>query len=150
LPYEFLTTKNGMMASRTGNVITYKDLKDEALARATEEICKRHEDWNEEKITSVAFNLAVSAMRFEMIKVSADKVIVFDMADALKFEGFTSSYLQYTGARICSLFKKAEISDYGEADSSLLTEEKEFKLAIKLERFSEAVAKAGEDCQIFI
>ena len=145
LPYEFLTTKNGMMASRTGNVITYKDLKDEALSRAAEEIRKRHEDWSEEKIASIAFSLAISAMRFEMIKISADKVIVFDMADALKFEGFTSAYLQYTGARICSLFKKAEISDYKEADQSLLTQEKEFKLAIKLERFGEAIAKAGEE-----
>ncbi len=144
LSYDFLTLKSGMMASRTGNVITYKELLDEALARTTSEIKKRHDNWSDEKVLETARGLSLSAIKFEMIKVSSDKVITFDMEDALKFEGFTSAYLQYTGARICSLIKKGgESSD--KVDLTKLIDKKEFKLAIKLEQYSDAVIKAGAE-----
>ncbi len=131
------------MASRTGNVITYKELLDEALARTSSEIRKRHEDWSDEKVLEVARGLSLSAIKFEMIKVSSDKVITFDMADALKFEGFTSAYLQYTGARICSLIKKGEALESVPEELTELTEVKEFKLALKMEQYGEAIIKAG-------
>lgn len=143
LSYDFLTLKSGMMASRTGNVITYKELLDEALVRTTAEIKKRHEDWSEEKVLEVARGLSLSAIKFEMIKVSSDKVITFDIEDALKFEGFTSAYLQYTGARICSLLKKGKEFDVLKTDLKELTEPKEFRLAMKMEQYSEAVIKSG-------
>lgn len=143
LSYDFLTLKSGMMASRTGNVITYKELLDEALARTSSEIKKRHEDWSDEKVLEVARGLSLSAIKFEMIKVSSDKVITFDIEDALKFEGFTSAYLQYTGARICSLIKKNEDLEVGIENLSNLTEVKEFRLTMKMEQFGEAIAKAG-------
>jgi len=85
----------------------------------------------------------LSAIKFEMIKVSSDKVITFDMADALKFEGFTSAYLQYTGARICSLLKKGEELETTSVDFKELTEIKEFKLVMKMEQYSDAISKAG-------
>ena len=143
LSYDFLTLKSGMMASRTGNVITYKELLDEALARTSSEIKKRHEDWSDGKVLEVARALSLSAIKFEMIKVSSDKVITFDMADALKFEGFTSAYLQYTGARICSLLKKGEELETTSVDFKELTEIKEFKLVMKMEQYSDAISKAG-------
>lgn len=143
LSYDFLTTKNGMMASRTGNVITYKELRDEALTRTGEEIKKRHEDWADTKISETSMGLAISAMKFEMVKISSDKVITFDMSDALKFEGFTSAYLQYTGARIFSLLKRGTELEQVDLDLSELVEIKEFGLVMKLEQYSDAVFKAG-------
>lgn len=145
LSYEFLTTKNGMMASRTGNVVTYKDLLDEALTKTSSEIKKRHEDWDEIKVSLVSRGLSISAMKFEMIKVSSDKVITFDMNDALKFEGFTAAYLQYTGARICSLLNKGKDFEKVSYDPNNLIESKEFRLAFKLEQYGEIVFKAGLD-----
>lgn len=145
LSYDFLTLKSGMMASRTGNVVTYKELLDEALARTTLEIKKRHEDWSEEKVSEVARGLSLSAIKFEMIKVSSDKVITFDIEDALRFEGFTSAYLQYTGARICSLLKKGEELKVKSKDLSKLTGVKEFRLIFKIEQFSDAIIKAGSE-----
>lgn len=145
LSYDFLTLKSGMMASRTGNVITYKELLDEALARTSSEIKKRHEDWSQDKISEVSRGLSLSAMKFEMLKVSSDKVITFDMADALRFEGFTSAYLQYTGARICSLISKGEEFKKVPIDLNELKEVKEFRLTVKLEQYAEAVSKSGDD-----
>jgi arginyl-tRNA synthetase len=81
-----------------------------------------------------------------MIKVSSDKVIVFDMDEALKFDGYTSSYLQYTIARLNSLFKKAAVAETAESVAyDLLAAPKEFGLAWKLAQYGEAVNKSG--CQ---
>jgi len=145
LSYDFLTLKSGMMASRTGNVITYEQLMTEALSRTKEEIVKRHPDWTDSKAEQTAHALAISAIKFEMIKVSSDKVITFDLVDALKFEGFTAAYLQYSGARINSLLKK--VPDYlsRSVDFKQLSGTKEFNLAMKLAQYSEVVKKAGLD-----
>lgn len=143
LSYDFLTLKSGMMASRTGNVITYRDLMDEALSRTKEEITKRHPDWNQDKINQVAKALSVSAIKFEMIKVSSDKVITFDIVDALKFEGFTAAYLQYSGARMDSLLRKGNLNNFDTIDYHRLDSIKEFNLVVKLAQYNDAVKKSG-------
>lgn len=143
LGYDFLTLKNGMMSSRTGNVITFQEVLDEAETRAREEIIKRHEDWSEKKVAATARGLAVSALKFEMIKVSADKIITFDIADALRFDGYTAAYLQYTGARVSSLLNKS--GKILETKESPNYEEPELVFALKLERYGEALIKAAAE-----
>ncbi len=144
LGYDFVTLKNGMMSSRSGNVITYDQLFAEALARAQKEVFSRHQDWSEEKIQAISEKLAIAALKFEMLKVSADKVITFDMNEALRFDGFTAAYLQYTGARLASLVRKSEIIKSGSLDYQLLAHPKELALALCLQRFPEIILKAGE------
>lgn len=144
LGYDFLTLKTGMMSSRSGNVVTYRQLFSEALGRSRAEIVARHADWDQTKVEDTAKKLAIAAMKFEMIKVSSDKVIVFDMDEALKFDGYTSSYLQYAIARLNSLFKKAAVDEVvGTIAYDLLVAPKEFGLAWKLAQYGEAVSKAG-------
>ncbi|MFZ2310528.1 MAG: arginine--tRNA ligase [Patescibacteria group bacterium] len=145
LSYDFLTLKTGMMASRTGNVITYQELIDEAQTRTSEEVAKRHTEWSQDKINEVAKALSISAIKFEMIKVSSDKVITFDIVDALKFEGFTAAYLQYSGARMNSLLKKVIDFDDSVSDLTKLTSSKELGLTMKLAQYGDSVKKAGLD-----
>ncbi|MDP3836710.1 MAG: arginine--tRNA ligase [bacterium] len=141
LGYDFVTLKNGMMSSRTGNVITYAQIINEAYTRAEKEIITRHEDWDAEKVNKIAEALTVAALKFEMLKISADKVITFDMEEALRFDGFTAAYLQYTGARIASILRKAD--ENIAADYSLLIHPKEHALAMQLSQYQEALVKAG-------
>ena len=106
LAYEFVKLPAGMMSSRTGNVITYEDLREQVLARAKSETMKRHPEWSEQKINKVVGALANGALKFEMIKVSAKAIITFDINQALRFDGYTAAYLQYTYARINSILRK--------------------------------------------
>jgi len=62
LSYEFVKLPEGMMSSRTGNVITYEDLRAQALKRATSEIKKRHKNWNVKKVSEVARKLVNGAI----------------------------------------------------------------------------------------
>jgi arginyl-tRNA synthetase len=50
LGHDFVKLPSGMMSSRSGNVITYKELKDKILNYLKEETKKRHSDWSEKKI----------------------------------------------------------------------------------------------------
>ncbi|MFA5163632.1 MAG: arginine--tRNA ligase [Patescibacteria group bacterium] len=107
LVYDFVTLPGGMMASRTGNVITYQELKQEAWEKNKMEIKSRHSDWNQKKIDQLALKLALGTIKFEMLKVSADKIITFDINEALRLNGYTAVYLQYSLVRIKSLIRKS-------------------------------------------
>lgn len=149
LGYDFVKLPNGMMSSRTGNVITYEDLKREMLKKTTEETRKRHEDWGDDKVREVAWKISVGAIKFEMIKVSPSSVISFDINEALKFDGFTAAYLQYTYARINSIIRKAEIPNarlqMTNVDFGKLAVEKEKSLILKIAKFPAVVERAGDN-----
>ena len=144
LGYEFVKLPSGMMSSRTGNIITYEDLRNEVFKKAEEETRKRHKDWKEEKIKKVAAKIAVGAMKFEMLKMGRLQTITFNINEALRFDGFTAAYLQYTYARIKSINKKARKQESKKANFNYLAEAKEHDLIMKLAKYPEAVAKAGE------
>lgn len=143
LTYDYVTLKSGMMASRSGNIISYDYILSEATLRAKQEVSQRHDDWNEEKIDLTADSLAKSALRFEMLKVGREKVILFDIEEALRFDGYTAAYLQYTGARLASILRKAKAETIA-IDYGLLDNLKEKQLMIKLQKFSEVVLLAAE------
>jgi arginyl-tRNA synthetase len=50
--------------------------------------------------------IAVAAIRYFMVKYSRGKVIVFDMDEALSFEGESGPYLQYAVVRANNIFNK--------------------------------------------
>jgi len=146
LSYEFVKLPEGMMSSRTGNVITYEDLRVLALKKALVETKKRHKNWSEKKVSAVVYKLVNGAMKFEMLKVGADKVITFDIEQALRFDGYTAAYLQYTVARIQSILRKSKTTNFKsqKINFSNLVELKENQLVNKLAKYPEIVELAGE------
>jgi arginyl-tRNA synthetase len=145
LPFDFVKLPSGMMASRTGKIITYKELKEEILDKCEAETRKRHEEWEETKIKTNALAIGLGAAKFEMLKVNAKSIITFDINKALALEGFTSAYIQYAYARISSIFKK--ITNHKLKNTNInfekLNEEKEIALIKKMAVYPEVVAAAG-------
>ena len=103
IPTGFLTLTTGKMSSRKGNVLTGESLiaevREAARARAGE---SRAEDI--EKLTN---QLAVAAIKYQILRYSVGSNIVFDKEKALSFEGDSGPYLQYTYARALSVVDKA-------------------------------------------
>ena len=159
LGYEFVKLPSGMISSRTGNVITYDDLRAQLSERAISETKKRHQDWSEKKIKETAGKLINGAMKFEMLKVNREQVITFNIKEALRFDGFTAAYLQYTFARIQSILRKAGkaplIKGVGgfkillhppyQEDNLKFIETQEHNLIMKLAKYPEEVKGAGEN-----
>ncbi|MBU4257493.1 arginine--tRNA ligase [Patescibacteria group bacterium] len=162
LGYDVVKLPSGMMSSRSGNVITYEDLKELAMKKATEETKKRHKDWSDKKIKETAKKIVNGAIKFEMIKVGAEQIITFDIDQALRFDGFTAAYLQYTCARIQSILRKSQITNppgrashsgagksqinsKSKIQNSKLGEPKEQELIMKLAKYPEIVEQAGKN-----
>lgn len=93
----------GKMSSRTGNVVTgeslIKELVEQAQARASE---SRADDK-----AKLAEQVAVAAVKYQVLKQMAGKDIIFDRERALSLEGDSGPYLQYAHARTHQITEKA-------------------------------------------
>jgi arginyl-tRNA synthetase len=128
LGYEFVTLPDGAMSSRKGNVITYEDLRDEVKRRTYEEARTRHAGWSEERLEANAWAVAEGAMKFWLLKQGIDRPIVFDIEQALAFEGFTGPYVQYAHARLASIMRKAGETDAASVRPDMVDDPAEFAL----------------------
>lgn len=54
--------------------------------------------------------IAVGALRYQMARQGRNRVLAFDFADALAFEGDTGPYLQYSAVRAGKIFDKLAIA----------------------------------------
>ena len=134
--------KDGKMSSRAWNVILYTDLRDQLLQEAEKMVENRNFDL--QKKSEIARQVAFAAMKFDMLLPDASKKILFDPQQALSFEWETWPYLQYTHARSSSLLKKWNL-DLSKFDGSELTENYEKDILIHLAQFSDYIYKAAQE-----
>jgi arginyl-tRNA synthetase len=99
------------VSGRKGLGVKIDDLLDVLTARATGEVAKRNPTFSEQESRSVGAQIAVGAIRYFMLKFSRGKLIVFDMDEALSFEGETGPYLQYACVRANNIFQKLKERD---------------------------------------
>jgi arginyl-tRNA synthetase len=144
LSYEFVTLPEGLMSSRSGNAVSFFDLYQQVLDRLIEETKKRHPEWSEKKISQNCQRLAVAVLKFEMLKVSPNKIITFDIKEALKFEGFSALYILYGLVRVKSILRKGGFKIKGDFDFSLLEHDLEKEILLKLAKYPEIVLKTKE------
>ena len=142
LSYELVMLPEGKMSSRSGNVITFRMVYEEVLAKALEEVKKRRSDWGDEKERVTARGIALAALKFSMLNQDNNKTIVFDIEKSLEFEGETGPYIQYVIARINSILRKHDGKVPHNPDLSVFKDESEIKLIKLLGEFPEAVNDA--------
>lgn len=147
LPYEFVTLADGVMASRTGNVIAYETFRDRLLTQARRSTKERHPDWSEKQIESTSRAVAFAAMRFGMLRQDVEKKIVFDFDEALSFDGFSGPYLLYTYARIQSLFEKAGKTKPS-FDAHALSHPLEHQLLVHLSKYPEVLFEMSQSYRL--
>jgi arginyl-tRNA synthetase len=82
------------------------DLLDTLIEKAGGEVVKRNPEFSAADTQRVAGQLAVAAVRYFMIKFSRGKVIAFDLAEALSFEGESGPYIQYAVVRANNILSK--------------------------------------------
>ncbi len=139
--YSFVLLKEGKMSTRKGNVVLLEEFMKEAVKKANDEIKKRYGKANEKAAKAIGYG----AVKFGILRVSPEKSVVFDWAQALSFEGETSPYIQYAYARIQSILKKHKKKIDPNADLSLLNTKEDVELIKQLSAFPETVKKATDD-----
>ncbi len=93
------------MSGRRGLGVKADDLLDRLVEKANDQIRARASEPPE---AGRAEAIAVGALRVYMTRFSRNKVIAFDLDEALAFEGDTGPYLQYAAVRAANIFRKLE------------------------------------------
>ena len=103
LTFGLVKLPHGKMSSRTGDNVLYSDFINELSEHARKGFEKRGEKKN---LKERARTIAISAIKYSMLKQDQNKQIVFDPKSAISFEGDTGPYLLYSYARANSIIKK--------------------------------------------
>ena len=101
--YSFIKLPEGKMSTRKGNVVFMDDLLEEAQAQAATIVRGLRPDYSESKVLEIAEAVGVSAVRFNIIKVSPDKGFTFRWEEALAFEAGSAPFIMYSHTRAHSV-----------------------------------------------
>jgi len=135
--------KKTKMSTRKGKAVYIDDLIDEAVDRANEVVKEKREDLSEAKKAEIAELVGIGALRYNIIRIQAEKSIVFKWEDALNFEGKSAPFIQYSHARACSIIR--EVGGYKDWNAADLKDDGEFALVKALARFPGLVRKCAEE-----
>src|SRR2546423_3685349 len=94
------------VSGRKGFGVKADDLIDRLEAATLGEVLQRHAEMIEKEQKRTAHAIAVSALRFFLLKFTRNSIIAFDFKDALSFEGETGPYCQYAVVRIRGIRRK--------------------------------------------
>ena len=94
------------VSGRKGLGVKIDDLLDTLIEKAAAEVARRNPEISPDERARTAGQIAVAAIRYFMLKFSRGKLIVFDIEEALSFEGETGPYLQYAVVRANNIFAK--------------------------------------------
>lgn len=154
VPFGLILSRNAetgkweKFASRGGNAIFLDEVLDEAVAGVRKIIAEKNPDLSDPE--EVAEKVGVSAIVFNDLKNSRVKDVKFDWDSMLSFEGETGPYVQYAGARLAGILRKAEApSD----PSTLLTQvewsalEDAEKVLLTMLEFGPALQRAAKESE---
>jgi len=96
------------MSGRKGLGVKADDLLDHLEEKAGREVAKRNPELPAETQDETARIIASGALRFFMLKFTRNKVIVFDLDEAMSFEGEAGPYVQYAVVRAGNILGKLD------------------------------------------
>lgn len=108
LPYEVVTLPEGIISSRKGRAPLYDDVKAAVLERAREIIDEKNPELPSEKKDEVAWQVGLGSIKYTMLARDNSKVVVFDLDEALSFDGHAAPYIQYAHARACRILENGK------------------------------------------
>jgi len=98
-----------MLRSRSGEAVKLVDLLDEAVTRAAAAVAEKNPDLPPEQRAVIAQMVGIGAVKYADLSTDRIRDYVFDWDRMLAFDGNTAPYLQYAHARICSIFRRANL-----------------------------------------
>jgi arginyl-tRNA synthetase len=146
--YGMVELPEGRMKSREGTIVDADDLIDEMQETAREVSLElgKLSDFTDEEQKEIFRKIGLGALKYYILKVDPRKNMTFNPAESIDFNGNTGPFIQYTYARIKSVFRKAEQLDVSidiKALSAVHPGIKEIELIKMLRRFSETVSAAA-------
>ena len=134
---------NGKKAStRKGNVVKLYDVLMTAINLAKNQIEEKNPNIKDKD--EIAKNVGIAAIVFADLKNFRGLDIEFNIQDAVKFEGQTGPYLQYTGVRIASILRDKEF-DYNNISLDVFEKPHYFELVKLVADFKSIIERAATE-----
>jgi arginyl-tRNA synthetase len=139
----------GKMKSREGTVVDADDLMDEMIKTAREMSYDlgKLEGLSPDEKEEIFRIIGLGALKYFILKVDPVKNMTFDPKESIDFDGNTGPFIQYTHARIRSIFRKARengITIPDKSDVDLVINPKEKNILKMIHDFRGVIKDAGE------
>jgi len=147
LSYGYVTLPEGAMSARRGRVALFKEVYDEAIKRVLALETERSGNIPENERVKIAEQIGLGALVYSMLAVDNNKDIVFDVNEALSFDGHTGPYIQNAHVRANSILKKAnlQLSNLQPVNFNYELTKHEIELIEQISRFPNAVQQAANE-----
>lgn len=97
-------------STREGNIITANEVIRDTRMKAAALMHEKHPDGVNKPSAKTTEEIALGAVKYNLLKEGRLSDVVFDFDKMLSFTGNSSLYLQYTYARIAKIISKAKLS----------------------------------------
>lgn len=148
LAYGMVDLPTGKMKSREGTVVDADDLIEEVIKEAQAAALERGEmaDMDGDEQKENIRRIALSALKFFILKVNSKKRMVFDPKESLDMQGQTGPYVQNAYVRIISILRKIEaVAEEVPAEAKgYVVNEMERELITQLLDFTNQLKQAAE------
>ncbi len=147
LSYGMVELPEGKMKSREGTVVDADDLLEQMYntAKETSTELGKIDDMDSKQQDELFRMIGLGALKYFMIKVDPRKTMLFNPKESIDFNGNTGPFIQYTYARIKSILRKADESNYKAVHSpDVVFLPKEISIIKILNSFPDKIHEAGE------
>ncbi|HRH54778.1 MAG TPA: arginine--tRNA ligase [Chitinophagales bacterium] len=148
LSYGMVDLPEGKMKSREGTVVDADDLISEMTEEAKTFLATSEKSaaFNEEEKQQLAEQIGLSALKYFILKVDPKKRILFNPKESIDLQGHTGPFIQYSYARIQSIFRKlAEVglAEFRLNSTDLLPAEK--SLIVNIYQYPGVIQSAADN-----
>ncbi len=132
--------------TRTGGTVKLLDLLQEAEDRAFALVGEKNPDLAESERREIARVVGIGSVKYADLSLSRTTDYIFNWDKMLSFEGNTAPYLQYSYARVKSIFRRAELDEDAIEGAIAAREPAERALGIQLVQFGDIVEGVSREC----
>ncbi len=137
------------MSGRKGIYINADDFLGKLYETILEETKSKNSDLTEKEREKVAESLAVSTLRYEMVRTDPQKIIVFDLDEALKLESKGAVYIDYTLSRMAGILRNAKLGIKNNISVPELNDS-EKRVLFNILRFPDVVESAAKSLDLTV
>ena len=138
----------GKMKSREGTVVDADDMVDTMIQLAKEqtEQAGKTEGFSEAELMALYRMIGLGALKFYLLRVDPKKKMIFNPQESIDLHGFTSTFVQYAHARICSILRKEkDWVKIAQPDTAIPVSGYERDMIIELDNYTQVIKSAAQE-----
>ena len=143
--YSFVNLPGGKMSTRAGRVVYLDDVMTQITDLAGEKLSEI--DFDENKRNELAKQIGIGALRYNILKVQAEKGFTFNIDEALNLQGDSAPFTMYSHARAAAILR-----NYGKdvplPNSPDKLEDSEIRLLRTLSKWPDTIHNSVENLAI--